>query len=42
MKSEIDEVTLARGKLYRAPNKLRKRDEGLLKPDENKTVEANT
>ena len=41
VKSEIDEVTLARGKLYRAPETLRKRDEGILRPDETRTVEAN-
>ena len=41
VKSEIDEVTLARGQLYRAPEKLRKRDDGILSPDQNRTVEAN-
>ncbi len=41
VKSEIDEVTLARGHLYRAPETLRKRDEGILSPDQTRTVEAN-
>ena len=41
VKTEIDEVTLARGQLYKVPEKLRKRDDGLLTPDQNRTVEAN-
>ena len=43
MKQEIDDTTLARAKLYRAPEKLRKRTEGSgSESGEEKVYEADT